>query len=129
MNTIKDIDEHLARFTGSEPIRMIWADTQRELQITEPGPRQFELIEMMLKHIAPAYYARLAAEVEANKDAHYGDIVSAVPLPQAPSWTVAKILSDFKIASWSVVRALGADATRTECERQIAECLADNLVP
>ena len=123
--TLLTIDKHLAAFTGSEPVRQIWSSLQDELRLTEPGLRQFELIDMILKHVAPSYYVRLAAEVAANKDAHYGDIVSAVPLPQAPSWTIAKIRDDLRIASWSVIRALGVDGLRAEIEKQIVAFEAD----
>jgi len=108
-----------------------WQACLDTMHRTPPNEEHFAAsarIDELVSELALAIereHAEALAKAESDKAAAES---AAEALKRSRQPDVAKLLSDMRIAVWSVARALGAEQCSRYALQQIDECLADDLV-
>ena len=127
---LETIDAELVGKTSAEILAM-WQAALDERMELPPNARHFELSEI-IEHMAIVLYPVIerehAAALAAAEYAREAAEASAALKVIAGGPDVQQLVNDMRLAVWAVTRAIGAEQCRVRVERQIADCLADDLV-
>lgn len=127
---LETIDIEVAGMSSAEML-VVWQAALDEHMGLLPNERHFELSSIIVRlavlfgNKVEAEYDAGLAEVEAARVANAAEATAMAKLngPDVP-----QLRYNMKLAVWAVTRAIGADACRAQCERDIAACVADDLV-
>lgn len=127
---LETIDIELVGMSSAEML-VIWQDALDERMGLPPNERHAEL-SAIIDRIALAFGNKVEAEYDAGlaevEAARVANAAEAAAMAKLNGPDVPQLRYNMKLAVWAVTRAIGADACRAQCERDIVACVADDLV-